>query len=296
MARLEASVLPLDGPTRERIAAVARKGKSLGRNPRSFGLVGDSMTASWDFLQDFGARRRKDIDIAPELSPRLALPSDKSVIDFFRGQVVERLPGGPADAFIASRAARVGARTAWATEYDDVDASPIGRMVRAVDPAVAIVLFGGNDAASRMVSPEEAAATFERDILGVVAALERRGVVPILSTVARHLDQPGVPNCAEGEDPSDHRVAVSTTAISDRAARVACREHLPLIDLRHAMDDLLHHGLGPDGVHPHVHPRGGAVLTAEGLSCGYNVRNAVTLMALARVVGALIEDGAIDPG
>ena len=62
------------------------------------------------------------------------------------------------------------------------------------------------------------------------------------------------------------------------------------------MDDLLHHGLGPDGVHPHVHPAGGAVLTAEGLACGYNVRNAVTLMALARVVGALTEDGAIDPG
>lgn len=294
--RLDAAVLPLDAATRARIAGVARRGRGLGRNPRAFGLVGDSMTASWDFLQDFGARRRKEIAIAPGLAPRLALPGDRSIIDFFRGQEVERLPEGPADAFTAQRAARVGARASWAVEYDDVDASPIGKMVRAVNPAYAVVLFGGNDAAYRVAPPEEVADAFERDMREVIAALERRGVVPVLSTVARHLDQPGVPNCADPGAPSDHRVAVATTAISDRAAQLACREHLPLVDLRHAMDDLLHHGLGPDGVHPHVHPDGGAVLTAEGLACGYNVRNAVTLMALTRVVAALTEDGAIDPG
>src|SRR5690606_13221875 len=116
-------------------------------------------------------------------------------------------PDGPADAFTAQRAAKVGAKASWAVEYDDVDASPIGKMVRAVNPAVAVVLFGGNDAAYRMAPPEEVADAFERDLLQVVAALERRGVVPILSTVARHLDQPGVPNCADGDAPSDHRVA-----------------------------------------------------------------------------------------
>jgi hypothetical protein len=296
LARLDASVPALDAATRAHIADVARRGRGLGRNPRAFGLVGDSMTASWDFLQDFGARRRKTIAIAPELAPRLAIADGRSVVDLFRGQVVERLPDGPADAFTAQRAARVGAKAAWAVEYDDVDASPIGKMVRAVNPAYAVVLFGGNDAAFRVAPPEDLADAFERDLLQIVASLERRGVVPILSTVARHLDQPGVPNCADGDAPSDHRVAVATTAISDRAARVACREHLPLVDLRHALDDLLHHGLGPDGVHPNVHPDGGAVLTAEGLGCGYNVRNAITLMALARVVSALTEDGAIDPG
>ena len=57
-----------------------------------------------------------------------------------------------------------------------------------------------------------------------------------------------------------------------------------------------HAKLIADGMHPNVHPRGGAVLTAEGLACGYNVRNAVTLEGLARVIAVLVEDGAIDPG
>jgi hypothetical protein len=58
---------------------------------------------------------------------------------------------------------------------------------------------------------------------------------------------------------------------------------LPLIDLRHALDAIYHQGLSADGVHPSVHPRGGAILTDEGLRCGYNVRNYVTLRMLKHI-------------
>lgn len=296
LLRLRESVLPIDAATRARIAQVARKGRGLGRNPRAFGLVGDSMTISGDFMTDLGARRHKAIEIAPELDSLFALPSGKSVVDFFRGQKVQRGTGGFEDSFSASRAAKVGVSSPWLTAYDDVDASPIGKMVRDVDPAYAIVLIGGNDAARRLETPEVMAKDFDRDLEGIVAALERRGVVPILSTLARHLDQPGVPNCDAPGNPSDHRVAVVTTAISDTVARFACREHLPLVDVRHALDDLPHHGLGADGMHPNVHPKGSAMLNGEGLACGYNVRNVVTLQGLARVIAVLMEDGAIDPG
>jgi hypothetical protein len=296
LLRLRESVPPIDAPTRARIADVARKGRGLGRNPRAFGLAGDSMTISGDFMTDLGARRHKPVEVAPELEALFALPSGKSVLDFFRGQKVERSTDGFEDSFTASRAAKVGVSAPWLTTYDDVDASPIGKMVQAVNPAYAVVLVGGNDAARRLESPELMAADFERDLDAIVVALERRGVVPILSTLARHLDQPGVPNCDAPQNPSDHRVGVVTTAISDAVARYACREHLPLVDVRHALDDLPHSGLGADGMHPNVHSRGGSVLTAEGLACGYNVRNAVTLEALARVIAVLVEDGAIDPG
>ena len=69
-------------------------------------------------------------------------------------------------------------------------------------------------------------------------------------------------------------------------ADLACRRHLPLIDLRWALDPLLDHGVGPDGIHLSVHPSGGGVLDGSGLACGINVQNLVTLRELARVVDA----------
>jgi hypothetical protein len=97
----------------------------------------------------------------------------------------------------------------------------------------------------------------------------------------------GWPDCAGSPTSGgNERFNVQTAVLSADVADLACRRHLPLIDLRWALDPLLDHGVGPDGVHLSVHPGGGGVLDAAGLECGYNVRNLVTLRELGRVVDA----------
>jgi len=176
----------------------------------------------------------------------------------------------------------VGARASWpaAEQFQ-----PIAELERRVNPAVALVTFGANDAAFRAAPPEELADEFERATLGLVAALEERGIVVVLSNEMRHGDQPGRKACPS-DDPSsnDWRVAVAQNATCARAAEIACRESLPFIDLRHALDASTNFGLGPDAVHLSSHEHGASLFTPEGLDCGYNVRNFVTLLALKRVL------------
>lgn len=285
-ARFSESALPLDPATEAHVLSVAKKGKALGRNPRSFGLVGDSITVSRDFLAAFASTSRSEVAIAPELREPLSLPDGVSIIDFFRGAIVDRSEGREHDPFAAMRAAKVGARAPWAVEGGE--ASPVARLVAEVNPAIAIVSYGANDAAFRTAPPEDLASEFERNILSVVRDLEARGVVVILENEMRHGDQPGVKACpSDDARANDWRLAVCTNATCARAAEIALREHLPFADVRFALDAATNHGLGPDGVHPSVHERGGGLLTREGLDCGYNIRSLVTLLELRRVVGFL---------
>lgn len=294
-ARFEESALPLDEATRAHVVAVAKRGKALGRNPRSFGLVGDSITVSRDFLAAFAATSRSKVEIDPALAPPLSLPDGVSVLDFFRGELVEESDGVGRDPFSATRAAKVGARAPWA--LDGGDASPVARLVADLSPAIAIVSYGANDASYRTAPPEDLAAEFEKNILAVVRDLERRGVVVILENEMRHGDQPGVKACPS-DDPrvNDWRLAVGTNATCARAAEIALRDHLPFVDVRYALDGATNHGLGPDGVHPSVHRGGGGLLTREGLDCGYNIRSLVTLVELSKVVSVLEEAGVFPRG
>jgi hypothetical protein len=97
----------------------------------------------------------------------------------------------------------------------------------------------------------------------------------------------GWPDCPSGSTSgANERFAAHATALSAAVSELACLRHLPLVDLRWALDPLLDHGVGPDGVHLSVHPSGGAILDEAGLQCGTNVRNLVTLRELALVVDA----------
>ncbi len=291
--RFETSALPIDDETRRHVVDIARRGKALGRNPRAFGLVGDSITVSLDFLAAFGSASRNAVEVDPALRDPLALPEGTSIIDFFRGAHAEMRDGVGADAFTAGRAAKVGARAPWA--LDGGERSPVARLVVDLNPAIAIVSYGANDASYRTAPPEDLADEFERNIVLVVRDLEKRGVVVILENEMRHGDQPGVKSCPS-DDPrvNDWRLAVATNATSARAAEIACRDHLPFVDVRFALDTATNHGLGPDAVHPSVHRRGGGLLTTEGLDCGYNIRSLVTLLELRRVV-AVLEEAQIFP-
>src|SRR5690606_37897299 len=182
-------------------------------------------------------------------------------------------------------AAKVGARASWA--LDGGKHSPLLRMVDQLSPAIAFVLYGGNDAAYRVAPIAELERAFQADLEALIDALEAQGVVPVLHTLARHGDAPGVDDCAGPSQLSDWRIAVVTNALSAVAARVACERKLPLLDLRWAFAAADLRGLSADGIHPSTHRDGGGALDGHSLRCGYNLRNYLTLRLL-RILDPLV--------
>lgn len=301
LERFEASALSIDAETEARIVRVATLGRSKGMDPRSFALVGDSITVFRDFLRPFMAKSTYEVVIAPEvgraleLDPAASRGATASVIDWYRGHGVETWQGRPIDAFAADRAAKVGARASWPLVGGN--ASPLVSLVDRIHPAIAIVTFGANDAAYRTAPPEELAREFEDNLMKLVAALEERGVVVILENEMRHGDQPGVKACPKDDAASnDWRTAVCTNLIVRRTAEIACREHLPFVDYRWALETATAFGLGPDAVHPSINGKhGGGHLDEKGLDCGFNIRSLVTLLELRNVVNTLVRRGVFPP-
>jgi hypothetical protein len=266
---------------------VFRLGRFKGRRADAFGLVGDSMTLDGNFMRPFAAAHPLPAPIAEALAISSAPAGIGNVVDLFRAARVDDLTMS-ADSFLAPRAAKVGARVTWPlAPHGAKQESPLDEMVDAVSPAYAVVLYGANDALWRTDSLPRLESDFGAALVAVVDALEARGIVPILTTIPKHMREAGWPDCPSSESSgANERFAAQAAALSADVAALACRRHLPLIDLRWALDPLLDHGIGPDGVHMSHHPGGGAVLDASGLQCGYNVRNLVTLRELALVVDA----------
>jgi hypothetical protein len=283
LARALSGALPLDGATAAHVRAVFQRGQSQGRRGDAFGLVGDSMTLEGSFMRPFATPR----PIAPAAARALALATGEGVIDFFRDARASDTSMA-ADSFLAPRAAKVGVRASWPlTPRGEKAQSPIDEMVAAVSPAYAVVLYGANDAVWRADDAARLRSAFVTSLSAIVDTLEARGIVPLLTTIPKHMRERGWPDCPSGATSgANERFAANATILSAAVADLACQRHLPLIDLRWALDPLLDHGVGPDGVHLSVHPSGGAVLDDAGLQCGYNVRNLVTLRELARVVDA----------
>jgi hypothetical protein len=278
LARLDAAVVPLDEAARAHVRAIAAEGRKRGRRAQAFGLVGDSMTISGDFLRDFSDETR--VELTPEVAAALRI-GDATIVEHYRGKPVDSLQGIWRDSFLAYRAAKSGMRAPWALAGAP---SPLDQLIERVSPAIALVLFGGNDAAYRSMPLAELTEAFAGDLARIVDALEAAGIVPVLHTLARHGHAPGIDACGPRAAMTNWRIAVQTNALSARVIELACARRLPLIDLRHALDVADNRGLGPDGVHLAAHARGSAQLTAAGLGCGANVRNYITLKALAKLL------------
>lgn len=263
-------------------------------------MIGDSMTVAGTFMRPFSQGSGTTFELAPAIRQRLrtrvAGEDDRTIIDYYRGVEAERVQGLWRDSFGGLKAARVGARAGWAIRGDEQDQSALAIMVRSLSPAVAVIAYGGNDAAWRIAPTEQIAAEFEESFSQLLAAVERRGIIPLLSTIARHGDAPGYDACVTSRTAiSDWRLAVQTNAINARIAAIACRRHLPLVDLRYALDGAVNHGLGPDGVHPSWYAGGPGDLTARSLQCGYSIRNYLTLQMLRQIKEALEAAGVWSP-
>ncbi|MEM9693650.1 MAG: hypothetical protein AAGA56_13970, partial [Myxococcota bacterium] len=125
-------------------------------------------------------------------------------------------------------------------------------------------------------------------MLRIVEYLESQGVVVVLHSVVRHMEDGDRLDCDRGPgDLSDWRIAVQTSALSRVAAEIACERKLPFLDIRRGFDTLRNHGIGLDGVHPNAHRGGADRLDRAGLQCGYNVRNYLSLRQLRVLFEAL---------
>jgi hypothetical protein len=103
------------------------------------------------------------------------------------------------------------------------------------------------------------------------------------------MGSPGRAPCGQGSL-STWRLVVQTNALSAAVAKLACDRALPLVDYRHALDALPNRGIGRDGIHPTTFGKKGAgQLDADGLECGFNVRNYVTLRMLKQVKEAVLD-------
>jgi len=286
-ARFIEAVPALSDATKAHVREVFRRGQALGRKPDVFGLVGDSITVSNDFLAPFSANVKRKVVLDEIARAALSFADGSTVIDVFRKPIAETKQGGDRDSFSAFRAAKGGASANWPLEGGPQSA--VAELMLKVNPSIVVVTFGANDAAAKNGSPEQLADEFERHMLQIVRYFEERGVVVILSGEMRHGDAPGVKACPGDGKPNDWAIAVATNATVARAAEIACRDHHPFIDLRHALDRATNFGLGPDAVHLSTFQEGAGVLDERGLDCGNNIRNFVTLLALKRVREALLE-------
>jgi hypothetical protein len=284
VARALSGALPLDAATTEHVRAIYGEGQKQGRRGHAFGLVGDSMTTSGSFMRPFSSPPRT---WSPPLEQALSAVTGGDVVEFFHGMGNDSF-----DSFVAPRAAKVGVRATWPLQPRTLGAkSPLVEMVDRVSPAYAVVLYGANDALWRTDSLPRLRDEFTTALAAIVDALESRGVVAVVTTIPKHMRERGWPDCPRGATTgSNERFAANATALSAAVADLACTRHLPLIDLRWALDPLLDHGVGPDGVHLSTHSSGGGVLDDSGLQCGNNVRNLVTLRELTLVIDAVATD------
>ncbi len=286
--------LPLDAATRDHVRRIFADGKGRGRRPDAVGLVGDSITMDGSFMRPFAAGSSARVVLPREVASALAIPGPApahDVIELFRHARSDEGGKLASDSFVAPRAAKVGVRATWPLSSPGFGAkSPLDVMIEAVSPAYAVVLYGANDALWRTDDMDLLVREYRDHIAALADALEARGVIPVLTTVPKHERELNWPDCPiTPTGGSNERFAIQASALSAEVARIACERHLPLVDLRWALDPLVNHGVGPDGVHLSKHPNGGGLLDAGGLQCGYNVRNLATLRELALVVQAVLE-------
>lgn len=227
-------------------------GQALGNRRNVFTKVGDSISASPYFLQQFvWSYNLGDFGYL--------LPA----YQFF---AIENL--GDSNSFGHSSMAAVNSWTSFHV-LDPANApanrcqpgeTPLACEYRVVKPAVALIMIGTND--SPAYSPE----VYGANLRQVVEISIANGVIPVLSTLPAH--------SVAGDD----KIAAYNAVIKGMATTY----DVPLWDYAAAMANLPNRGIGPDGVHPSVPPVPAEVAYFKGdaLNYGYTVRNLTALQML----------------
>ncbi len=246
------------------------------RNDDMFMKVGDSITESFAVMACFA-------DGTVELAGRTDL---QPTIDFYRSARIsgaspcgeEWCRGSSTALDRASYAAQGGATADFPLASSPL---PLDQEDAAIRPRIALVQFGTNDATLITTAADvDGFVTFHDRMHALVDSLTSRGIVPVLYTIPPYVaPRPGFANVPTMN-------AIIRVIAQGRA--------IPLIDFERELMPLPDYGLW-DGTHPKVE-FGGCVFTSAGLQYGYNVRNLISMQALARVKHVLDGGGALDSG
>jgi hypothetical protein len=168
--------------------------------------------------------------------------------------------------FDRASAAVLGGKTAsW---VNDGDPSPLLTEIDAIDPSIAVVMFGTNDSGYFEPNTAQMLRWYGEEMLFLTNTLMDEGIVPILMTIP----------------PSTKpRIAAMVDVVNSIIRGIAQGNQIPLVDYHLAMSGAPALGLSSDGVHPNWSGSSACDLSEDGLEGGYNLRNLLTLDALDRI-------------
>lgn len=259
---------PITAAVAARLRAIAAIDPTL--QPDVFAKVGASGTVSTNFLFCFAGPSQPGYTL--DLAGRDALLP--TILAFRAGRIASTTPFDR-----ATLAAQVGKTARWVLTGAP---SPLDQELAAAHPRFAFVNYGTNDMEAA-ASYGAALPPFWDAMNELLDRLEGAGIVPIVTGLNPRADDP---------------VAARWVPTWDAATRaLAEARQLPYLSLYLASDPLADHGLGPDGLHGTVYTATGAqpcVFTAAGLGFNYNLRNLISITALA-TTRAIVVDGADAP-
>jgi uncharacterized protein YraI len=240
-------------------------GRAKGNLAHVFTRVGDSITASPNFLTPIG-------NGSYSLGQYGYLAG---AISFFSGPNARG-----ANPYLA---ASVAARNGWSTESVLSPANadpnvckpgetPLACEYRLVRPSVALIMFGTNDSGGMPIE------TFRANLQTIVQISINMGVIPVLSTIpSKHY------NPATDERVTDFNLVIVATAQA---------YDIPLWNYWKAMSVLPGEGLASDGVHPSLAWDGlNTVFDPDHLKYGFPVRNLTALQVLYTLWQQVLYDG-----
>lgn len=243
---------PLSPPVIEQLRDVIRRHPQ--RRDDVFAKIGDSVTASPFALTCFSGAA--PLAIEPEA---------------WRG-VLARFRGGNAGTGDPFQRASVAARAGWSAWQALAGApSPLERELATTQARWALVQFGTNDVQIGSLHH------YADRMAAIVERLLASGTIPLLFTVMPRAD-----------DRAKHAAVLEYNA----ALRVVAELYqVPLVDYYAELAPLPGWGLASDGIHPSVYrgPNGAQAcdLSPVARRSGFNLRNALSLEALARVTAAV---------
>jgi hypothetical protein len=256
---LNAPIIPVIDPAMlAHLTAIHAEGLRLGNQDSAFSKIGDSITASSNFLTEIGSPSYGLTDPSllgshVELAPTIA---------YFRSASVDGSGNNSFDHVSLAAGSGWMSQTLLTGLTGD---TPLRRELASTRSSIALIMIGTNDAIAG-IDP----ALFRFNLTLIADTAMSMGVIPVLSTIPDNMFLGGI---------FEPRVLALNQVIAD----VASQLDVPLWNYWQAAHGLS--GLGVDvfGVHPSASPLGSGVFTDAGLLSGYNMRNFTALEVLREV-------------
>jgi hypothetical protein len=229
------------------------KGQKLGLRANVFSKIGDSITASPNFLTPIGKGQLNLDKYQNDFAPLIQFYSQvntRGAGNSFAAPSLAAGQGWKADTlFLPAWSDPCGSEACITCEYNRVK------------PAVALIMIGTNDSSD--VAPND----YTNNLHKLLTTTINMGILPVLSTIP-----------PKKLDPTNNaRVDQWNTIIRNTSQQY----QIPLWDYWYAMQSAPNQGISDDHVHPSAPPDGAAAnFTPQYLGYGYNIRNLTALIVL----------------